>query len=680
VTISVATTGGAAPIANNDTFTVAANYTLQVDAVGVLEGDTDADNDPLLVANPGTITTTNNGTVTLNANGSFSYQPVANFIGTDSFTYRATDGINPSNTATVTITVGATNNAPTIEAPGSQFGAVLDQALAIPPIVISDIDAGSNIIQVSLSTQQISTGSAPQPIGLINLGVTTGITFTSGTNNSGSFVIQGTLANLNAALASLTYTPDLETFPDDSAIENYPIIIGVNDRGFTGGTTSTPQSSSASVIVVRSNDEQQAITDINTFPTTGSGTSSSSPQNLTAVGNLLYFTANDGNNGVELWQSDGTEAGTTIVADLNQVPDSTGSAFSGNANLTVIGTTLYFTANDGNFGSELWRLNQGETTPTRLTNINTAGNSNPSDLTVFNGTLFFLATNDTSITNIYRIDGTTPTIVGTGYTSPSQLTVVGNTLYFTANGDGELWRSNGTTTTLVRAISPSADISNLVAVGNQVYFTATDTNGTELWRSDGTAAGTTRVSDLNPGAGSSNPNNLVNLNGALYFVASNGTNNGLYRTTTAGGVEAVPGTSLPAGSQIDSLTVVGSRLFFVVGTTAEPNQALWTATSAGITGQIRDINPFGSDDVRSLTNVNGRLFFVASDNNPANNPNVRIWQTDGTSAGTSPVSQNDFNGVAPANLTAVGSEVFFTAEAFDVSSNDSLGVELFKLD
>jgi ELWxxDGT repeat protein len=82
--------------------------------------------------------------------------------------------------------------------------------------------------------------------------------------------------------------------------------------------------------------------------------------------------------------------------------------------------------------------------------------------------------------------------------------------------------------------------------------------------------------------------------------------------------------------------------------------------------------------VRSLTNVNGRLLFVASDNNPGSNPNVRIWQSDGTAAGTSQVSSN-FTGVAPANLTAVGSSVFFTAEAFD-SSNASLGVELFKLD
>ncbi|MBR9970880.1 ELWxxDGT repeat protein [Magnetospirillum sulfuroxidans] len=58
-----------------------------------------------------------------------------------------------------------------------------------------------------------------------------------------------------------------------------------------------------------------------------------------------------------------------------------------------------------------------------------------------------------------------------------------------------------------------------------MFFAATDgTNGTELWKSDGTAVGTVMVKDINPGSSSSSPNHLTNVNGTLYFSATDGTN------------------------------------------------------------------------------------------------------------------------------------------------------------
>src|SRR5262249_56011016 len=53
-----------------------------------------------------------NGTLDLNKDGTFTYTPDANFSGTDSFTYKANDGLADSNVATVTISVGAGNQAP----------------------------------------------------------------------------------------------------------------------------------------------------------------------------------------------------------------------------------------------------------------------------------------------------------------------------------------------------------------------------------------------------------------------------------------------------------------------------------------------------------------------------------------------------------------------------------------
>ena len=48
-----------------------------------------------------------------------------------------------------------------------------------------------------------------------------------------------------------------------------------------------------------------------------SGLSGSSPTSLTAIGSELYFTANDGAIGSELWKSDGTSSGTVDITDLN---------------------------------------------------------------------------------------------------------------------------------------------------------------------------------------------------------------------------------------------------------------------------------------------------------------------------------------------------------------------------
>ena len=63
------------------------------------------------------------------------------------------------------------------------------------------------------------------------------------------------------------------------------------------------------------------------------------PYLLTAVGNTLYFQANDGTNGYELWKSDGTASGTVMVKDINS-----GSGSSSLDYLTAVGTTLYFQA------------------------------------------------------------------------------------------------------------------------------------------------------------------------------------------------------------------------------------------------------------------------------------------------------------------------------------------------
>lgn len=108
----------AAPVAYNDgAYSVHHGQPLLVsEGGGVLANDTDADTDPLtadLVSGP-----THASYFQLNSDGSFDYTPTSGYVGNDSFTYRAYDGTDYSNFATVTITV--TNTAPSLADPGDQ--------------------------------------------------------------------------------------------------------------------------------------------------------------------------------------------------------------------------------------------------------------------------------------------------------------------------------------------------------------------------------------------------------------------------------------------------------------------------------------------------------------------------------------------------------------------------------
>jgi VCBS repeat-containing protein len=137
---------GSAPVAADDGFTGSEDGVLNIGSTeGVLANDTDADGDPLtatLVAGP------TSGTLALNADGSFTYIPNADFTGSDSFTYTATDGAGVSNVATVNLTIEAVNDAPI--SVNDAFTTDEDTALAGTSVLANDTDADGDPLTASL--------------------------------------------------------------------------------------------------------------------------------------------------------------------------------------------------------------------------------------------------------------------------------------------------------------------------------------------------------------------------------------------------------------------------------------------------------------------------------------------------------------------------------------------------
>ena len=108
VSIAIAAVNDA-PVAANDSYATNEDAALTVAAPGVLANDTDIDSPTLTAV---VVTAPAHGTLALAANGGFTYTPIANYSGPDSFTYKANDGTLNSNLATVALTVVAVNQAP----------------------------------------------------------------------------------------------------------------------------------------------------------------------------------------------------------------------------------------------------------------------------------------------------------------------------------------------------------------------------------------------------------------------------------------------------------------------------------------------------------------------------------------------------------------------------------------
>lgn len=158
----------AAPIAQPDNYSTNEDTPLSVSsALGVLGNDTDPDSDPLTAVLDGG--PQHAASFNLSANGSFSYTPDANFNGSDSFTYHASDGALSSNTVTVTISVNPVNDAPSFSLAGSNINVAAGAGAQSVPNWATNISAGPP----NEATQSVSfdvSNDTPGAFGLLGIG------------------------------------------------------------------------------------------------------------------------------------------------------------------------------------------------------------------------------------------------------------------------------------------------------------------------------------------------------------------------------------------------------------------------------------------------------------------------------------------------------------------------------
>jgi ELWxxDGT repeat protein len=360
------------------------------------------------------------------------------------------------------------------------------------------------------------------------------------------------------------------------------------------------------------------------------GNANAWPSYLTDVNGTLFFTADDGVNGQELWKTQGTEATTVLVKNIN------GAAESSPANLINFNGTLFFSAQESATGRELWKSDGTAAGTVLVKNIHTSGSSDPGWFTICNNILFFVATNATS--------------------------------------GRELWKTDGTAagTVLVKDITPNGNSFDYESVGtffqvmnNILYFTP---GGSAVWRSDGTSAGTYKICDVT--YGNSGPVKMLGAAGGklfLYTIVSDSPHYYFALYTSTGQVAAPLLIKFLANYNFYGYPVAGAGDAMYFSMEGLEHGELWRSdgTFTG-TKRVKNINPDGNDEVFQITSYNNKIYFGGK---PSVNA-VALFQSDGTASGTTVVRN-----IGPGSLQVSGSKMFFDANDPWISNGTTAGTK-----
>ncbi len=426
----------------------------------------------------------------------------------------------------------------------------------------------------------------------------------------------------------------------------------------------------------------------------------------------IIFTANDGSIGNEIWSCDGVPQTTLLAEDVNSPPFGSTGASLPQLLVDAFGTTYFFALAD----SSNWGLfkTDGSTAGTSLIKTVNAGGVGARSLILVGERLFFPAGDGTNGTELWTSDGSTAGTLmvkdiwpGTGNSQPEELTGMAGKVYFSAE-DGsngrELWKSDGTAagTVLVKDIHPGSTVSfpfepfssspqNMLPLGRTLIFAAYDSlAGFELWKSDGTTAGTVLLKDIYPGMTtqtipkpfSSNPSGMVRFGSKVFFSATTGFQDSGYEMWSTDGSTA--GTQLlldiyPGGvaSNPNQLTVAGDNLFFVAqGPVASIELFVTDGTAAG-TSLLKDIRPNNASNPNQLTAVGEQVYFSATDGVSGQ----VLWMSDGSAAGTvkAQLITAGQDILEPSIQLGMGSRQIFFSQ-FKVGRDPDFGVDLWRSD
>jgi hypothetical protein len=216
-TLDLGFTNNSPPTAVTEPLTAVEDTPTDYTAASLLTNDTDPDSDTLTVTSVGNA---QHGTVTLSGT-TITFTPAHDFNGTGaSFDYTISDGHGHTSTVTDSVTVSAVNDAPVNSVPGTQSGTedtpIVFNAANSNAISISDVDAGTGNVTVDLSVLH----------GVLTLSTESNLVVTD--DGTGSVELTGKLADINAALNGLSYTPASNYNGADT------LTVTSNDNGNTG--------------------------------------------------------------------------------------------------------------------------------------------------------------------------------------------------------------------------------------------------------------------------------------------------------------------------------------------------------------------------------------------------------------------------------------------------------------